>query len=264
MCSRANTLLHFFGVLGIYIMKKLCWCGKVSDKVPCEKCKCKPRHQKKKWWYDHKWRVLSERFRADNPLCHDCNWEGRTTPAEEVHHIKPISEYPELRLKLDNIVALCKECHATRHRNLRAGEPQWQPPFEWKKILGQLSPYIKGRFYDFDPQTPAKMTCQNGSAKMAGAKMACQNGSLILRISFWDCLILRRLVLRHENLISRIKKVNPLHWGTVKMAVPFFVSFCWCSQNDNTVLAPYIYTSRKIKSQKTSCWSWPVTICRYS
>ena len=130
MCSRANTLLHFFGVLGIYIMKKLCWCGKVSDKVPCSKCKCKPRHQKKKWWYDHKWRVLSERFRADNPLCHDCNWLGITTPAEEVHHIKPISEYPELRLNIDNIVSLCKECHATRHRNLSAGEPQWQPPSE--------------------------------------------------------------------------------------------------------------------------------------
>ena len=109
-------------------MKRLCHCGAVTKRVPCDKCKIPRRHEKKKEWYDHKWRVLSERVRADNPLGHDCNWNGITSPSEEVHHIKPVSEYPELRLRLDNIVALCKECHATRHRNIRAGQPQWVRP----------------------------------------------------------------------------------------------------------------------------------------
>ena len=30
---------------------------------------------------------------------------------EEVHHIKPVDYYPELRLDIDNLESLCKVCH---------------------------------------------------------------------------------------------------------------------------------------------------------
>ena len=160
-------------------MKRLCWCGKVSAKVPCEKCRCKPTYAKKKWHYDHAWRVLSERFRADNPLCHDCDHLGVTQGTEEVHHIKPISEYPELRLRRVNLVTLCKECHATRHRNMRKGLPQWEKPKSWvqKIFLNIRDPTLKDLFIHEPPAPPqggmSEWQCQNGSCQIGSLKLRC-------------------------------------------------------------------------------------------
>ena len=28
-----------------------------------------------------------------------------------VHHIKPLEDYPELALELDNLISLCNDCH---------------------------------------------------------------------------------------------------------------------------------------------------------
>ena len=33
----------------------------------------------------------------------------------EVHHIKELAEYPELRLSDDNLISLCTQCHNIRH-----------------------------------------------------------------------------------------------------------------------------------------------------
>lgn len=55
----------------------------------------------------------------DAGLCVDCLKAGRVTPAEEVHHIKPITREnitdPSITLNLDNLVSVCRECHKTRH-----------------------------------------------------------------------------------------------------------------------------------------------------
>ena len=52
-------------------------------------------------------------------LCEDCMKEGKIVPAEEVHHIKPITPYtindPNVTLNWDNLVALCREHHRQRH-----------------------------------------------------------------------------------------------------------------------------------------------------
>ena len=52
-------------------------------------------------------------------LCEDCYAAGKITPAEEVHHIKFITPNnindPSITLSYDNLVALCRECHAKRH-----------------------------------------------------------------------------------------------------------------------------------------------------
>jgi 5-methylcytosine-specific restriction protein A len=82
----------------------------------CGKCgagKRKPQQQgsttDKGYGWD--WQQLSERYRKENPLCHECHRQGTATAAREVHHIVPITEAPWLRLEWGNLMALCVECH---------------------------------------------------------------------------------------------------------------------------------------------------------
>jgi len=39
-----------------------------------------------------------------------------------VHHVRPVDQYPELRLRMDNLLAVCRQCHAWLHS--KAGEKQ--------------------------------------------------------------------------------------------------------------------------------------------
>ena len=58
-------------------------------------------------------------MKRDGYLCVDCAAEGRTTAAEEVHHITELTPEnihdPAVSLNLDNLVSLCRECHRARH-----------------------------------------------------------------------------------------------------------------------------------------------------
>lgn len=62
--------------------------------------------------YDGAWRRFRKYFLADpeNVVCADC----KRKPSAEVHHVKKIAEFPELRLEPNNCVALCKACHSAR------------------------------------------------------------------------------------------------------------------------------------------------------
>ena len=94
------------------IMPKLCKCGAIVARR-CDRCYPPQQHKKstKERGYGHDWRRLSERYRAQNPLCERCTMEGRTTPAEHVHHKIKIADAPELRLDANNLMALCVQCH---------------------------------------------------------------------------------------------------------------------------------------------------------
>lgn len=52
-------------------------------------------------------------------LCEDCLKENKITPAEEVHHLVPISPSnisdPNITLNFKNLCALCREHHRRRH-----------------------------------------------------------------------------------------------------------------------------------------------------
>lgn len=58
-------------------------------------------------------------MQRDVMLCQDCLKDGLITPAEEVHHIVELSpdniNDPNITLNPDNLVSLCRRCHAKRH-----------------------------------------------------------------------------------------------------------------------------------------------------
>lgn len=53
------------------------------------------------------WRDLRQKKLAMNPICEWC----RERPAEEVHHVRHVAEYPELVYDLSNLQSLCAKCH---------------------------------------------------------------------------------------------------------------------------------------------------------
>lgn len=60
--------------------------------------------------YNGVWPAVRRRYITAHPLCEMCLREGRTTAAQEVHHIVPLAEggtHDE-----DNLMALCKSCHS--------------------------------------------------------------------------------------------------------------------------------------------------------
>lgn len=60
--------------------------------------------------YGRAWKRIRDRYIAAHPLCEECLKAGKVTPAEEVHHIKPLSRggtHAE-----GNLMALCKPCHS--------------------------------------------------------------------------------------------------------------------------------------------------------
>ena len=60
--------------------------------------------------YGRAWKRIRDRYIAANPLCEECSRSGRLTPAEEVHHKKPLASggtHDE-----ENLMALCSSCHS--------------------------------------------------------------------------------------------------------------------------------------------------------
>jgi len=61
--------------------------------------------------YDKQWFKVRAMKLKSNPLCQRCESNGVVKPAVMVHHIKPISSHPQLRLVIDNLMSLCHDCH---------------------------------------------------------------------------------------------------------------------------------------------------------
>lgn len=60
--------------------------------------------------YGRAWKRIRDRYIKAHPLCEECSKKGFITPAEEVHHILPLSRGGSS--DTNNLMALCKSCHS--------------------------------------------------------------------------------------------------------------------------------------------------------
>ena len=67
------------------------------------------------------WIKLSHKFRSENRWCIKCLNNGRYTPTDDVDHIRPIKQFPNLAFSEDNLQPLCKKCHVDKTKRDRAG-----------------------------------------------------------------------------------------------------------------------------------------------
>lgn len=56
-------------------------------------------------------------------LCEECLKKGLYTPADTVHHKVHLSQEnindPSITLSFDNLEAVCRDCHAMKHRGVK-------------------------------------------------------------------------------------------------------------------------------------------------
>ena len=63
------------------------------------------------------WRTLRlEALQRDSYLCQECKKRGIVTPADTVHHIKPLRVDDSRALQLSNLETVCGPCHNRLHR----------------------------------------------------------------------------------------------------------------------------------------------------
>ena len=60
--------------------------------------------------YGKTWRKIRLQHINEHPLCEVCKQKGMLTPANEVHHIIPLSEGGTN--ETSNLMSLCKSCHS--------------------------------------------------------------------------------------------------------------------------------------------------------
>ena len=69
----------------------------------------KPTLKEQGWYHTQAHRRWRRLVLQRDKVCQMC----KRVPATEAHHIKPLEQYPELALDLDNGMGLCWECHET-------------------------------------------------------------------------------------------------------------------------------------------------------
>ena len=82
-----------------------------------------PVHQ---FYGTQRWRKARKAYwQKVGGLCEKCLAKGLYTPAEQVHHIKPLKpedlDNPALTTGFDNLMALCERCHEEEHNKFTHG-----------------------------------------------------------------------------------------------------------------------------------------------
>jgi len=85
----------------------------------------------KEFYGSKAWKDCREAYKKSvGNLCEECLKQGRITPAEDVHHIKKLTDQnvndPRVSLSFDNLMALCNPCHDKKHsKNKRYKIDEW-------------------------------------------------------------------------------------------------------------------------------------------
>lgn len=68
-------------------------------------------------YFESRWSQLRNVvLRRDNHLCQECLRQGKTQVGNQVDHILPAEERPDLFYREDNLQTLCRKCHALKTR----------------------------------------------------------------------------------------------------------------------------------------------------
>lgn len=71
------------------------------------------RHHNTEFYQSAPWRRLRAVKLEQNPMCEECERNGRYTPAQMVDHIVPINK-GGTSLDIENLQSLCNACHARK------------------------------------------------------------------------------------------------------------------------------------------------------
>ena len=70
-----------------------------------------------RFYHSREWKELREEaLERDGYLCVECKKRGIITPANTVHHIKPLRIDQARALQLSNLETVCTACHNKLHR----------------------------------------------------------------------------------------------------------------------------------------------------
>lgn len=68
------------------------------------------------YYKSKRWKKLRERvLRRDGYMCQESKRYGKSVPAHTVHHIFPMSVYPQYKWEPWNLISLCNEAHNEMH-----------------------------------------------------------------------------------------------------------------------------------------------------
>ena len=73
-------------------------------------------HKEEAFYSSLTWRKMRKAKLTMQPLCEQCQQEGRLTAATIVHHIEELKQRPELGLQIDNLMSVCDGCHNKIHK----------------------------------------------------------------------------------------------------------------------------------------------------
>lgn len=76
----------------------------------------RPNRDVRRWYYTARWKALREQKQRDNPLCVECQAEGRVMVWTDLDHVIPHQGDEALFFNADNVQGLCKPHHSAKTR----------------------------------------------------------------------------------------------------------------------------------------------------
>jgi 5-methylcytosine-specific restriction protein A len=135
IAKKNETSLHGSNPVRAFLMQKEVWkmprkpkrpcsypgCPRLTDGRFCEEHEKQENKRYEKYdrdpavrrRYGRAWKRIRDSYAAAHPLCEQCLANGRYVKTEEIHHKLPLSQGGTH--DRENLIALCKECHARIH-----------------------------------------------------------------------------------------------------------------------------------------------------